>query len=508
MNKPSTNKLIMRARNHMIQRGIHIFDHFNIQSYSTLCHNQSICDLCYTLVVKEWQLLETERKFAKVQNINTGQEMIKVECRKEAELRHQNLVRPPLVKKNLFQWRIMFYFQIINDVPKGLFQNNLKYYLHYKILNQAVSIKMYMNKIDLQRKSTDCREMMTSALVIYILDLIKTKRTYQHKYIPLDILKMHFFFTQEEDDPHEFLKNLHLFFRITDSPEGTTNRDILKGESKIFQPIIHPNEIGGGDYMRLPLTFQQNINLFTKDRDQFVSLKMVVGIVKDIPEMDTSGLNIYGNFPVFHSDDSFYSHQPFPDSFIDVFHGYLDRQKEEVEREIRMKEADKVANVLKERERKSPRFKSQNSIIGESPYVSGIFHRSNSKSPIFYEPQHEERKLGRKLPQREKSKVHSNSTIRPKSAGGGYRTKSQNISIYGEDSRIEGNDYIQGAYNRDTSQDITGRTTEDSTKTNIFDLVKSNSNSRPKKRGPKTKLKSLNTISPQYIYILYIYIGY
>ena len=336
--KRVTIKSVMLTRNHMIQRGIHIYDHFNVQSESNLCHNVSICDLCYTLVVEELHLLEAERKFAVFQHINVGAELIKVECQREAEEHHKMLHRPPMITKNMFMWRIMFFFQCIDDVPEGLFEQHMKYHLQYKIFNQTAQVRMHMNKLDMQGKGKG-RDLMTSALVVFILDMISTKRAYKHKHIPMDIIKMHFFFTQMHDDPNEFLKNLKLNFRITDSDEWNDVR--LKGESQIFQPIIHTDQKQTtADYMLRPLTFQQEILLFNPLKEKKVKLKMVVGIVRDTPELDTSGFNLYGEAPVFYSDEKFHSHHPFPETFIDVFCGYLERQKVKEEKREELMEED------------------------------------------------------------------------------------------------------------------------------------------------------------------------
>ena len=505
MIKPTTNKLVMKTRNHMQQRGIHIFDHFNIQSYACLCHNVNICSLCFTLVFEEAQLMDTERKFAIFQNINVGVDMIKVEC--QADKHHQQLFRPPLISKNLFQWRIMFYFKILDQIPQGIFHKHLKYYIQYKIFDQIIAVKMYMNKIDMQKKALG-RDLLTSALVVYILNMISAKREYSYKYIPLDMIKMHFFFTEGEDDPGTFLKNLRISFRITKSLDW--NEDVLlKGESQIFLPIIHTDHTNvGGDYMQRPLTFQQNITLFTGDKEKLVELKMVVGVAKDSPVMDTSGINLYGEHPVYWTDERYYSHQPFPDTFIDVFYQYLEREN------ALNAELKKIENE----ESRTYEFKDESSILDPMTYEAELMKRfvhSHEMKTDFHTPSRPWTNHGEiptKLPGRPRQIRASINTFRtrPRSAQAARISSDIHDLDYGTPfNPLVSNLNLSLPDSQAKNETTQTRTTDQSTNNTIFEekpIVYNPKYSKP----PRTQIRVLKNVQlpKRYIYIhrVYIYI--
>ena len=520
--KSVTIKFIMKSRNHMLQRGIYIYEHFNVQSYSNLWFNLRICDLCYTLLYEEGQLMETERIFAMVQHVNLGPDMIKVECQKEATLHHKQLARPPMIPDHMFQWRLMFHFQMLDEIPKGLFGKNSKLYLQYKMFGQTVAIRLHLHKIDMQKKNRG-RDLLTSAMVVFILDLVQAKIKYSHTQIPLDFLKMHFFFTQAEDDPKEFFKRQKIQFRITESEDW--NHAKLKGESDIFQPILHTDQgVSTGDHMRRALTFQQKIKLFNS-KMEFLTLKMIVGVIRDTPELDISSFNLYGESPVFWSDDYYYSHLPFPPSFMDVFYAYLDRQRQEtVAREKIQEQLKKEKEEEDECEELDP--SNESSILDPFVYKAEVMKSKqlNEEFSIDYHSPKDTwtdhgkvKTIFKGKTKNIQGKLRGSTMYRPTSAGnlmkhfGGYATDRGPVigaTLTPKEFKQISKDYRVSVLTNPVYSSTELNSEPGSTR-NTFDSNTANPFLEQKNRKSKNKIKVMrNYKGSEYAYIIYIYIIY
>ena len=100
-----TFKLLYKLKENIKKRGFKYFEHINNNIYN---ESQScrVCDLCYTLLVTEQELMEMQKTIALINNIDVQNE----ETLNDNNQIPEGLVRAPQKYKQLNQWRIMFYF--------------------------------------------------------------------------------------------------------------------------------------------------------------------------------------------------------------------------------------------------------------------------------------------------------------------------------------------------------------------------------------------------------------
>lgn len=96
---------LLNLKEHLKQRGIGLTLNYKAKAEEFMSHLITVCEICYSVAIAEYQLIVTERAFAKAQNIPIKDE--------EAKTGILNKKAPDSVlSTQLFhQWRVLFYFE-------------------------------------------------------------------------------------------------------------------------------------------------------------------------------------------------------------------------------------------------------------------------------------------------------------------------------------------------------------------------------------------------------------
>lgn len=94
-----TYKLIEEMLVHLKQRGRKC----GLNMSSSMIRSCKVCDLCYMLVLGEYELINVEKEFGRACGIPVGDLMRRV------SIINTPTIRPSQVPVNLYQWRLFFY---------------------------------------------------------------------------------------------------------------------------------------------------------------------------------------------------------------------------------------------------------------------------------------------------------------------------------------------------------------------------------------------------------------
>lgn len=248
-----------------------------------------VCDLCYMAVVAEYELIELEQKFALWQNIPLKDLHLKVPHPGPAKS------RPALLAENLKQWRLIFMlrhiqFETSSASASEFLSQNSEIYLQMRLCSYRSCFKVKVERT----------------------------RNGDFYFVPLRILRLHYFFSEVEDIS-EFLQNTELQFRITKTTQWSDA--LCQGSAKTLSHFDKRKESGQKS--------EGTIYLFTVGTET-VTLKMTCGIVCD-GEYNTGSLNLYRHSCVFFPDIDFYNCNVFPPEWMEIFDDFRPLGRDENE---------------------------------------------------------------------------------------------------------------------------------------------------------------------------------
>ena len=261
--------LIYKQHTYRSERKRLDLSHIKVTSPDFLSHLVSVCEICYMLLVHEYELLETEMKLASLLNVPVTTPQLSGTFEYD---------QPNYMPEEMHQWRVLLYFQVLET--ENPFLHRQKLYLQYHFLDA-----FYIYEIKLKWPSPS--------------------------YTPLHIARLYYFFAQKTPQIVYFCQSNTLHFRLTKTKNWA---DVLAvGDCK---PLSHFNT-------QLPDSFSvvQSIDLLLfQDAYETARVRMKAGLacdkalrVKDLPVTITKYENVY--IP----EASYFTSDSIPDSWMETF---------------------------------------------------------------------------------------------------------------------------------------------------------------------------------------------
>ena len=123
--------LLYKQHTYRSERKLLDLSHLRVNSVDFLSHCVSVCEICYMLLVHEYELIETEMKLAALMNVPVKHPQVMGAFQYE---------HPNFMPAAMHQWRLMFYFQLLESSHPDIVQGPL--YLQYSFLGASYLYKM------------------------------------------------------------------------------------------------------------------------------------------------------------------------------------------------------------------------------------------------------------------------------------------------------------------------------------------------------------------------------
>ena len=296
MTKTVTFKLLYKLKENLKKRGFNYFEHINNNIYND-SQTVRVCDLCYTLLVTEQELMEMQRTIALINNIEVQNEETLLEGNETPE----GLVKAPQKYKNLTQWRIMFYFLKFyfmdygkfpfedgsqlpaNATPQEKREGKTNYKLYISIFNQKIGMPIFTEMKQFINKSE----------------------------VELNTSKIFYFFSSEGSSVKQILKNEEVDFRIVLNDKY--NEPLAQCKTTCFNNYED-------NFKTKPMTAKKVLNFFSDYIKNF-KCQVYLGIKNDgiVP---TENLTMYCYKlpnPIYITDLNYYSYHTLPNDWYELF---------------------------------------------------------------------------------------------------------------------------------------------------------------------------------------------
>lgn len=107
-----TAHTLLQLREHLKVRGIHLTINFKVKAEEFLSHAVAVCEICYSVAIAEYHLMNAERRFARAQGIPVKEQNVSIDVGKSrAKAVAEKIARPVLASSLLYQWRVLLYFR-------------------------------------------------------------------------------------------------------------------------------------------------------------------------------------------------------------------------------------------------------------------------------------------------------------------------------------------------------------------------------------------------------------
>ena len=294
--KTVTFKLLYKLKENLKKRGFNYFEHINnnIYSESTTCR---VCDLCYTLLVTEQELMEMQKTIALCNNIEIQNE----ETLNERNKIPEGLVKAPQNYKTLNQWRIMFFFIKFyfmdyenfpfedgsqlpdNATPQEKKKGKTNYKLYISIFNQKIGIPIF----------TEMKQFLSS------------------NEIELNTSKIFYFFSSETSAVKQILRSEEVDFRIVLNDKY--NEPLAQCKTSCFNNYED-------SYKTKPMTARKILNFFSDYIKNF-KCQMYLGLIND-GIVQTENLPMYCHKlpnPIYLTELNYYSYHTLPNDWYELY---------------------------------------------------------------------------------------------------------------------------------------------------------------------------------------------
>ena len=291
-----TFKLLYKLKENIKKRGFKYFEHINNNIYN---ESQScrVCDLCYTLLVTEQELMEMQKTIALCNNIDVQNE----ETLNDNNQTPEGLVRAPQKYKQLNQWRIMFYFLKFyfmnyqkfpfedgsqlpsNATPQEKKKGKTNYKLYITIFNQKIGIPIF----------TEMKQFISKDEV------------------ELNTSKIFYFFTTENSNIKQILKNEEVNFRIVLNDKY--NEPLAECRTACFNNYEE-------SFKEKPMTTKKILNFFS-DYIKHFKCQVYLGLKND-GIVQTENLQMYCYKlpnPIYITDLNYYSFHTLPSDWYELY---------------------------------------------------------------------------------------------------------------------------------------------------------------------------------------------
>ena len=325
-----TFKLLYKLKENLKKRGFSHFEHINNNIYN---ESQScrVCDLCYTLLVTEQELMEIQKTIALCSNIDVPNDELLTDTNQEPE----GLVRAPQKFKTLVQWRIMFYFvkfYIVNfskfpfddgsDVPLNATpaeKRNAKtnYKLYITLFNQKLSIPIF----------TEMKQFLTKDEV------------------EINASKVFYFFSTETSNIKQILRNEEVDFRIVLNDKW--NEPLASCKTTCFSCYEE-------NVKEKPMTSRIVLNFFSEYIKHF-KCQAFIGLKNDGP-VQTENLNMFCYKlpnPIYITDLDYYSYHSMPNDWYELYIPPDTKIEDDANYDIEKKIDDIIRNLEGEDKKKA-----------------------------------------------------------------------------------------------------------------------------------------------------------
>ncbi|KAM3136909.1 hypothetical protein pb186bvf_010994 [Paramecium bursaria] len=325
--KTLTYKLLWELVQHLKKRNKQLKD-IKVSHLSTRpCR---VCDVCYMLIVGEHELVEIEQKFAMAQNIPLGDAIIRVPM--DSKPKH----RPALLSEQLYQWRLLFFFDGVDlqgkkiiDLNGNVVQEIKNMHVQYKLYQQKTFFKTTVVNQEKQPKQIQSASSLKQLRFHGIDQDDSPPQTPQPQEQPqnlkMNVIRVHYFFS-ETIDIEKFLSETEIKMRLTSGSEWVNY--VAEGSTKTIHHFKN-HQIGGQRHSSQCLLFFAN--------GQYCTLNFQVGLVCD-GQYNTGKLNLYKHNNVYFPDDNYYNCNPFPPEWMEMFdpesvnkHDAFEEQTKEIE---------------------------------------------------------------------------------------------------------------------------------------------------------------------------------
>ena len=291
-----TFKLLYKLKENIKKRGFKYFEHINNNIYN---ESQScrVCDLCYTLLVTEQELMEMQKTIALCNNIDVQNE----ETLNDNNQTPEGLVRAPQKYKQLNQWRIMFYFLKFyfmdyqkfpfedgsqlpeNATPQEKNKGKTNYKLYITIFNQKIGIPIFT----------------------------EMKQFISENEVELNTSKIFYFFTTENSNIKQILKNEEVNFRIVLNDKY--NEPLAECRTACFNNYEE-------SFKEKPMTTKKILNFFS-DYIKHFKCQVYLGLKND-GIVQTENLQMYCYKlpnPIYITDLNYYSFHTLPNDWYELY---------------------------------------------------------------------------------------------------------------------------------------------------------------------------------------------
>lgn len=260
--------LIYKQHTYRSERKRLDLSHIKVTSPDFLSHWVSVCEICYMLLVHEYELLEAEMQLAALLNVPVSTPQLSGTF---------NYDQPNFMPETMHQWRLLFYFQQLESHNSLL--NRSKLYLQYYFLNEYYHYELQLK--------------------------------WEDNVTSLQVARLYYFFAVKNPLVVHFCQSTTVHFRITKSRNWA---DVVAvGDCK-------PLALFATQLADSSAVVQVMDLLLFQEAEIVARIKLKVGLacdkpvkVKDLPVTITKVDNLY--IP----EESFFTSDSVPDAWMETF---------------------------------------------------------------------------------------------------------------------------------------------------------------------------------------------
>lgn len=267
-------KMLLLFKRHTSHSGRRPFDlsHLRVNTIDFLSHWVRLCEICYLLVLHEYELMETERNLANMLNIPARE----LDVMNEPQIEQPNFLPP-----HLNQWRLLFYFHQLEFHHSSPDLSTL--HLQYSLFNDKFCYQLEPKWV--------------------------TGNTARYH-----LTRLYYFFAENNTEVRNFALSCESNFRITHGKAW---------ENVIAQGTYHPFQSFTCDMCNNSALYQPTTILLFRNDVLYITVHLTIGIARDrevnIHEMPVS---IYRHHGVFIPEQSYINSEPLPEVWMEVFTRY------------------------------------------------------------------------------------------------------------------------------------------------------------------------------------------
>ena len=308
-------RMIIAVQGSLRKRGICIYSHFCIKTEQFQSLSIRVCNLCYMVIVQEYTLIEISRVLARLTGNRSIEDKLveddfKFQMKLNGAIESNGVDSFTMLQSRKIQWRIMICLQSIEEIPDKLLVKSKQYFIWFKMLRNIFSCQLEFDKAEMEKMNAD--EIFTEMFLKRCFNMMNTMRQYKSKSLPINGLLINYFFSIDERIK-SFLGEIDMEFQITQGNEYGQNI-IAKGN---FHPLREFASTGNAFFGKVQ-RYSAKIKLFTQEMKE-IQLNTIFGLSRDDENTVPLELNRYGNHHIFLPHLPFYTSDPLPTPWLEIF---------------------------------------------------------------------------------------------------------------------------------------------------------------------------------------------